>query len=880
MARKESTSPKPRRKIKDGGTDSLRSGSADLRPVRPRRSKAADLSGARNQKNSLIHSPVEHRLSKDILGAISIIFCVMLMLAVISELLPMLGGLVIENGFGDNMPKPRNLMGPLGSLVASFLIGFLGWGSLMWILLLAVSSYRIFSERGFTFDRRRQVLRSIGGVILLSSFSSICAVLFGSAAGGALGSVIANSLVGNVNDGGALIIAFFAFVISIKLSFGLEVRSSVARSADRAKKIVISSAINSHRAWTILMGLISATYTATVAFFRILARVIWAPIRWISKTVRISLKIFRAVKQLFVKKRPPLPSAPLISLRPEQMLKTSPSSNTPKIVNNTRRILASPAPRVAIAERTKAKLTSGGKFRLPSLDLLVGGSNESSTRQPTEELLQNSRFLEKALMDFKIGGAIVEVQPGPVITLYQFEPAPGIKVQRIISLADDLALALKVASVRVYAPVPGKGTVGIEVPNKHRETVRLRDILGSQEYVESKAKLVLALGKDTFGDPFVADLAKMPHLLIAGATGTGKSVCINSLLLSLLFRNTPSDLRLILIDPKMLELSVYEGIPHLKCQVITNPKRSRGVLWWAVEEMERRYNLMKDLGVRNLASYNRAIIQASASSRASRTDKLEEEPELLEQEDLQHFEGDAPTSQTIARTIKNNNFTTLPRIVIVVDELADLMLTVGKEIEELLTRLAQKARAAGIHLILATQRPSVNVITGLIKANFPTRISFQVASRIDSRTVLDTSGSERLLGMGDMLYMSPGVGRLKRMHSAYVSDGEVQEVVEALRSQGEPDYDEAIEEIISRFEESEKHDLSPSGAEEYDPLYDQAVQLVIERGVASTSLVQRVFRIGYNRAARILETMEREGLVGPADGSKPRQILVPNRMID
>ncbi len=533
------------------------------------------------------------------------------------------------------------------------------------------------------------------------------------------------------------------------------------------------------------------------------------------------------------------------------------------------------------ADTAEADLVPEKIFDLPTLDLLIPAEPNTQRGPKDEELIRNSRLLEKTLLDFRIGGKIVEVEPGPVITLYEFAPAAGVKVQRIVSLADDIALALKVASVRVYAPVPGKGTVGIEVPNADREIVRLRDILASDEFAHIEAPLTLALGKDTFGSPVVADLSRMPHLLIAGATGTGKSVCLNSMLLSLLYRNTPEQLRFIMIDPKMLELSLYEEIPHLKAPVVTNPKRARGVLWWAVEEMERRYRLMKDLGVRNLASYNRLASGEDpdgGSDRAPGDEVIELKAEQIVSVvggQVAHV-GEQEAAEPPPKPIVSRVLQPLPRIVIVVDELADLMLTVGREVEELFTRLAQKARAAGIHLILATQRPSVNVITGLIKANFPARISFQVASKIDARTVLDHSGAEKLLGQGDMLFMAAGTGRVRRLHAAFVSDGEVQRVVELLKRQAPPDYDPEIDAMIKRVEEAEGG--TGGGGEdnlgEVDAIYDQAVNLVIEKGFASTSMVQRYFRIGYNRAARVLEMMEREGVVGPADGAKPRQVFV------
>lgn len=532
-------------------------------------------------------------------------------------------------------------------------------------------------------------------------------------------------------------------------------------------------------------------------------------------------------------------------------------------------------------EEKKTRNQLYADYQNPGRELLVGMEGVAVEGPDDEELLQNSRKLEVALRNFKLGGRVVEVHPGPIVTLYQFEPAAGIKVQRIINLADDLALALKVESVRVYAPVPGKGTVGIEVPNAEREVVRLRDIVDSEDFSTKPMSLALALGKDTYGQAFVADLAKMPHLLIAGATGTGKSVCINSLLMSLLYKNSPSDLRLILIDPKMLELSIYESIPHLLSPVVTNPKRARGVLYWAVEEMERRYEMMKEFGVRDMAMFNRMLGEEDKNDTLNKRIKKKEAIINLEEKDVltttaaQAMIDRNSSSEEVQTDVKG--LEPLPRIVIVVDELADLMLTVGREIEELLTRLAQKARAAGIHLILATQRPSVNVITGLIKANFPARISFKVASKIDARTVMDQSGAERLLGQGDMLFLSPSVGRVKRLHSPFVSDQEVHDVVSWIRGQGEPDYDPRIEKTLKALEEQEIKNSMGEGEtdfSEYDPLYDQAVNLVLEKGQASTSMVQRVFRIGYNRAARILEMMEKEGVVGPADGAKPRQVLI------
>jgi S-DNA-T family DNA segregation ATPase FtsK/SpoIIIE len=440
--------------------------------------------------------------------------------------------------------------------------------------------------------------------------------------------------------------------------------------------------------------------------------------------------------------------------------------------------------------------------------------------------------------------------------MYEFAPAPGVKVNKIAGLQDDLAMALQAVSIRIVAPIPGRGVVGIEIPNKDREIVYLKEIIESEVFQRSGSRLAMALGKDIFGQVVVADLAKMPHLLVAGSTGSGKSVSINTIILSLLYRATPDDVRLIMIDPKMLELSIYEGIPHLLLPVVTNPKKASLALAWAVREMERRYQLMAAKGVRNIDGYNRKLAKEAKNLKDLPQEPVEElfdeqiEPPLVSapEEELEHAH--------------------LPYIVVIVDELADLMMVAGREIEESIARLAQMARAAGIHLILATQRPSVDVITGLIKANFPTRISFKVFSRTDSRTILDSMGAETLLGMGDMLFLPPGVGYLQRVHGAFVSELEVQRVVDFLAKQAKPDYDKSI------LKAPPASDSSNLEEEEYDELWDEAVKIVTDSRQASISMVQRRLRVGYNRAARMIERMELEGIVGPSDGSgKPREVL-------
>ncbi len=503
-------------------------------------------------------------------------------------------------------------------------------------------------------------------------------------------------------------------------------------------------------------------------------------------------------------------------------------------------------------ERQKPLFVELADTKLPQVDLL--DSAPPRVESVTPELLEmTSRLIEKKLKDFGVEVRVVAASPGPVITRYEIEPATGVKGAQVVNLAKDLARSLSLVSIRVVETIPGKNYMALELPNARRQTIRLAEILGSTVYNDASSMLTIALGKDIVGNPVVADLAKMPHCLVAGTTGAGKSVGINAMILSLLYKAEARDVRLILIDPKMLELSVYEGIPHLLCPVVIDMKQAANALNWCVGEMERRYKLMSKLGVRNLAGYNKKIAEA-----AERGEKLTnpfsltpEAPEPLER---------------------------LPNIVVLIDELADLMMVVGKKIEELIARLAQKARACGIHLVLATQRPSVDVITGLIKANIPTRLSFQVSSKIDSRTILDQMGAEALLGQGDMLYMASGSGLPVRVHGAFVSDEEVHRVVEYLRSQGEPNYIEGLLEGGTLEGDAEAGAPGEGGAGgEADPMYDQAVAIVLEHRRASISLVQRHLRIGYNRAARLLEQMEKSGLVSAMGNNGNRDIIIPKR---
>ena len=513
--------------------------------------------------------------------------------------------------------------------------------------------------------------------------------------------------------------------------------------------------------------------------------------------------------------------------------------------------LAAPQSERIARERQKPLFNDMPDSRLPQVDLL----DEMQSRQDSvdaETIEFTSRLIEKKLRDFGVEVKVLAAAPGPVVTRYEIEPATGVKGSQIVNLAKDLARSLSMVSIRVVETIPGKNFMALELPNAKRQSIRLSEILGSSVYNEAKSMLTMGLGKDIGGNPIVADLAKMPHVLVAGTTGSGKSVGINAMILSLLYKAEARDVRLLMIDPKMLEMSVYEGIPHLLAPVVTDMRQAAHGLNWCVFEMERRYKLMSKLGVRNLAGYNHKIEEAKEQGEAliNPFSLTPDDPEPLER---------------------------LPHIVVVIDELADLMMVVGKKIEELIARLAQKARAAGIHLILATQRPSVDVITGLIKANIPTRIAFQVSSKIDSRTILDQMGAEALLGMGDMLYLPSGTGFPIRVHGAFVSDDEVHRVVSYLKTQGEPNYIEGLLEGGTVEGEAQGPDLFGETAGEKDPMYDQAVEVVLKNRKASISLVQRHLKIGYNRAARLVEDMEKAGMVSAMSSNGQREILVPAR---
>ncbi|RLB70762.1 MAG: DNA translocase FtsK [Deltaproteobacteria bacterium] len=744
--------------------------------------------------------PTENWMRKEILG--------LLWLALGIFLLICLGSYSNDDPSFNNNLHPQqihNIVGIFGAYLADLLYQTFGLTALLWPFGCLYLAWRWlkFRDVHFRFIRLFAFLIlqiSVGGLLALK-FTSV--PLFGSQineAGGAIGRVLVELLSRYLNLGGAAIILIVFFLVSLILS----------------------------------------TRFSLVLFFD-------GMMERSGRRMEQRREARQARKELQNKEKQILEIHTPTIIQPEPKKLTTGKKSTGKKTKK----LTDEENQVAFSF-----LETPGHYHMPVTSLLDhdGGDPKPIDR---DNLTMAARMLEKKLLDFGVEGDVVEVKPGPVVTMYEFAPAPGVKVNKISNLQDDLAMALQAVSIRIVAPIPGRGVVGIEIPNKDREIVYLKEIIDSEPFHKNNGKLPMALGKDIFGQVVVSDLAKMPHLLVAGSTGSGKSVSINTIILSLLYRATPDDVRLIMIDPKMLELSIYEGIPHLLLPVVTNPKKASLALAWAVREMERRYQLMADKGVRNLDGYNRKL-----AKEAKNIKDLPPEPEPVE--DFLDAEMEPPV---FVEPVEELEHAHLPYIVVIVDELADLMMVAGREIEESIARLAQMARAAGIHLILATQRPSVDVITGLIKANFPTRISFKVFSRTDSRTILDSMGAETLLGMGDMLFLPPGVGYLQRIHGAFVSELEVQRVVDFLSKQGKPTYDKSILKAPPAVE-------TDALEEEYDALWDDAVKIVTDSRQASISMVQRRLRVGYNRAARMIERMELEGIVGPSDGSgKPREVL-------
>jgi DNA segregation ATPase FtsK/SpoIIIE, S-DNA-T family len=686
-----------------------------------------------------------------------------------------------------------NLCGILGSAVAAGAGGLLGVQAYVSAILVLVLALRVWSGA----SAPTLVRESLGGAVLLTALCAGAGLFADGAqsAGGALGAALAFTLGRYLNVGGgylAVMLAVIAALVMMLRRAPTELMAGLASSVRGRRSEPRNASLDDDGEWS--AGDADGFAPAATPQSGVAASAAAADIR--------PLKVRR--------------------LEPGELR--------------------------ARDKPLRAGRAKGG-FELPPLSLLDMPPAEHA--QVDEAALERSaRVLEQKLADFGVEGRVVEVQPGPVVTMYKFEPGSGIKVSQIVNLADDLSMALRAATVRIQAPVPGEAVVGIEVPNRKREKVYLREIMEAEGFAAARSQLTIALGKDISGRPMAADLAMMPHLLIAGATGTGKSVSIHTMIASILFNATADDVRFILIDPKMLELSVYESIPHLLVPVVVDPEKAAAALLWATQEMETRYRMMRELGVRNIDGYNRALGAAGKV--------VELKPVNLVEEGV----GRATTED--GEPIKHRK---LPKIVIIIDELADLLLSEGKTVERDITRLAQKARAAGIHLILATQRPSVDVLTGLIKANLPARISLQVTSRVDSRTILDSIGAERLLGAGDMLFMPPGSAKLRRLHGPFVSETEIRRVVDFLRAQGAPEYQMEILETKPPPEEG-----ADGAYGEHDEFYDEAVRIVLETNQASVSMIQRRLRIGYNRAARMVEQMEREGLVTPGDGMRPREV--------
>ncbi len=769
-----------------------------------------------------------------------------------------------------------NLMGPVGHRTGALLSGFLGWCailSVLWAGWFALYFWNYEKPKSEKKEKTHSVsLIAVGFAGMLIFACVLTTIIFGAHTGGIIGDALASplrSLFGTIGSG---ILSGILFLVAVALA----TRSTLAQTLT---SFILAVGQTVHIFAVRIPGFV---FRACALIFALLAQAL--------KAVWLALFHSKGRPSPDFDEGPALPRPKrhgdevpfVLSEEPrKQPITPAPEPKENKVyqvVVNRRNL-----PELS-AKKDKKKPPKNSEpeneYVFPPLDLLTRGETAVEAEDDLE-LRRKSQVIESKLRDFNILGRVTHIHPGPVITLFEFEPAAGVKVGRIASLQEDLAMGLKASSVRIIAPIPKRGTVGIEVPNKHRDIVRLRDLLESEAFQSSESILGVPLGKDTSGDPIVTDIAVMPHLLMAGATGTGKSVCINAALVSLLYRCSPKQLGLILIDPKILELSVYEDIPHLKVPVVVDPRQARAVLQWAVNEMDRRYKLMQRFEVRSIDGYNRI---ASGEVKVEEVRERYAEDVIKLSDDKIIEEGDPSKMGEETENFGAEVLEPLPKIVIVIDELADLMLTVGRDIEELITRLAQKARASGIHLIVATQRPSVDVITGLIKANFPARLSFRVTSRIDSRTILDTGGAEKLLGRGDMLLMQPGAEALRRMHGAFVSDTEVKFVVKAVKKNGKPKFDQRIMNLCAKaLEESEREmngGASATEDNEYDALYDKAVELVVEKGQASTSMIQRVFRIGYNRAARMIETMERDGVIGPMDGVKPREVLLPNAGAD
>jgi S-DNA-T family DNA segregation ATPase FtsK/SpoIIIE len=734
---------------------------------------------------------------------------------------------------------PRNLIGSFGALLAGGFFYAIGGAAYLFPLLLGRLGVRCFSQTPVSV-RFRTAASSLAAVVFLSAFFHLettgvptltSGMISRGMAGGAVGQTIAEGLRAVFAGTGAHILIIAGFLVSFLFTTPLSLAEVIRRMPER---------------WaTLCEGVFAMIPERSVATQKeAVNRKTKVKTPKLHQTTTEEERLAGSMHELV---QSPPASAPIIQPFPLPTLSVEEEVIEPEVV---------------------ASQADSEDYRLPDPELLLSDPSGPLDRMSDDELKAQSEVLLRALASFGVEGTVTEVRPGPVVTMYEFEPAPGTKVARIVNLADDLALALKATSLRIVAPIPGKSVVGIEVPNRSRETVSMKEVVMSETFRRARSRLTLALGKDIFGAPITADLKTMPHLLVAGATGAGKSVSLNTMLLSILFSAKPSEVKLLLIDPKMLEFQSYEGIPHLLRPVITDPKSAAKGLGWVVAEMERRYKLLAEAGVRNIDAYNRKVAglhEAFAENNALGVEQSELSIQFLsEEERLAAGESSIAEGERGCMQPKPTPPEPLPFIVVMIDELADLMMVAPKDVEDKIARLAQMARASGIHLVLATQRPSVDVLTGLIKANFPARIAFQVSSKTDSRTILDANGAEALLGRGDMLYLATGTGRLTRLHGSFVSDDDVRSVVEFVKKQAIPVYNQELQ--LLKLEEAAEEEAK-------DEVYEQAKELVLSTGQASASLIQRRLRVGYPRAARMIEQMEAEGIVGAAGRDGRREVL-------
>ena len=780
-------------------------------------------------------SPPSH-IKREVIGVVLIALSLLTLLSLVSFVPNGLNATGAPAAAGSS--ASQNLIGSVGALFASALFSLIGGAAYLFPLLLGLIGVRCFTQSDLSI-RLRYAGASLAALLFLSGFLHLeitavptlsSGLIYRGMAGGYFGQLLAEGLRAYFASTGAHILIMAGLLVSVLFTTPVSL-SEIARKLPGWGNGLL----------TLVRG--------------------WIPERPVEEAVPESPKKSKqkSSKSIRAVIEESLPDAA-----------AEPELDWP-VIQPSRR--PTPEPAEAIEEESDQPVfpaqAKTGDYILPDPALLLSEPSGPLGRVTEEEIKAQSDVLTRALTSFGIAGRVTEVRPGPVVTMYEFEPSPGTKVARIVNLADDLALALKAVSLRIVAPVPGKSVVGIEVPNLYRETVSMKEVMTSEAFSRAKSKLSLALGKDIFGAPLIADLKTMPHLLVAGATGAGKSVSLNTMLLSILFSARPDEVKLLLIDPKMLEFQTYDGIPHLLRPVITDPKSAARGLSWVVAEMERRYKLLSEAAVRNIDAYNRKVAGAQGVLEAEAAAKSDQ-PELpiqflSEEERLSAGETALPEGSPGSFMPPKTPPEPLPYIVVMIDELADLMMVAPKEVEDKIARLAQMARASGIHLVLATQRPSVDVLTGLIKANFPARIAFQVSSKTDSRTILDANGAEALLGRGDLLYMASGTGRLMRGHGSFVSDEDVRRVVEFVKDQAKPAYNQELQIALKQEDAKEEEAL--------DEVYEQAKELVLSTGQASASLIQRRLRVGYPRAARMIEQMESDGIVGAAGRDGRREVV-------